>query len=158
MQIPIGRTILGGAVALLVIATTLFAAGPVVSNVRAAQRAGTKLVDIWYDLADADGNQCSISAAEKKCENHVQKIKAAVSWDSPPYRNPWSGAVSHRAAGRVRRRTRRRTSLHSSYGLRSIARRKSRFILAMKLPLMPLGQTAWHESVTVQAPNPSLSI
>ena len=29
---------------------------PEVSNVRAAQRDGTKLVDIWYDVADADGD------------------------------------------------------------------------------------------------------
>jgi hypothetical protein len=27
---------------------------PVVSNVRASQRSGTKLVDIYYDLADSD--------------------------------------------------------------------------------------------------------
>ena len=32
------------------------AAPPVVSNIRAAQRAGTHLVDIYYNVADADGN------------------------------------------------------------------------------------------------------
>jgi formylglycine-generating enzyme required for sulfatase activity len=31
-------------------------APPVVSNIRAAQRPGTKLVDIYYDLSDADGD------------------------------------------------------------------------------------------------------
>ncbi len=33
-----------------------FGAPPVVSNVRASQRPGTKRVDIYYDLADADGD------------------------------------------------------------------------------------------------------
>ena len=33
---------------------------PVVSNVLASQRSGTKLVDIYYDLADADGNASTI--------------------------------------------------------------------------------------------------
>ena len=32
------------------------AAPPVVSNIRASQRPGTKLVDIYYDLSDADGD------------------------------------------------------------------------------------------------------
>jgi hypothetical protein len=32
----------------------VLAAEPVVSNVRAAQRAGTKLVDMYYDLSGAD--------------------------------------------------------------------------------------------------------
>ena len=32
------------------------AAPPVVSNIRASQRPGTKLVDVYYDLADADGD------------------------------------------------------------------------------------------------------
>lgn len=34
----------------------LHAAPPVVSNIRASQRAGTHLVDIYYNVADADGN------------------------------------------------------------------------------------------------------
>lgn len=33
-----------------------FAAPPVVSNIRATQRSGTQLVDIYYDVSDADGN------------------------------------------------------------------------------------------------------
>ena len=32
------------------------AAPPVVSNIRASQRTGTQLVDIYYNVADADGN------------------------------------------------------------------------------------------------------
>ena len=39
------------------------AADPVVSNVRASQRPGTKLVDIWYDLADADSPTLSVTVA-----------------------------------------------------------------------------------------------
>ena len=39
----------------------LFSAQPVVSNVTAAQRADSKLVDITYDLADADGDEVTIS-------------------------------------------------------------------------------------------------
>jgi len=39
------------------------AADPVVSNVRASQRAGTKLVDVWYDVRDADGERLSVSVA-----------------------------------------------------------------------------------------------
>jgi len=40
----------------LVATTTLQAAAPVVSNIRAAQRAGTHLVDIYYDVSDPEGN------------------------------------------------------------------------------------------------------
>ncbi len=40
-----------------------FAAEPVVSNVRAVQRAGTKLVDILYDVADADGDTLTVSVS-----------------------------------------------------------------------------------------------
>ena len=36
-------------------AESLPAASPVVSNVRSSQRPGTKLVDIYYDVSDADG-------------------------------------------------------------------------------------------------------
>lgn len=41
-------------------ATGLPAAPPVVSNVTAAQRAGTKLVDIYYTVSDADGDAQNI--------------------------------------------------------------------------------------------------
>ena len=36
-------------------------APPVVSNVRAAQRPGTQLVDIYYDLADPDSASLAIT-------------------------------------------------------------------------------------------------
>ncbi len=39
------------------------AAAPVVSNVRAVQRAGTASVDIYYDLADADSSVLTVSVA-----------------------------------------------------------------------------------------------
>ena len=39
------------------------AAAPVVSNVRAAQRAGTQLVDVYYDLTDADSSSLTVSVA-----------------------------------------------------------------------------------------------
>ena len=39
------------------------AAPPVVSNVRASQRVGTGLVDILYDVSDADGDHVAVSAA-----------------------------------------------------------------------------------------------
>ena len=52
------------AVALFLSTTTLFAAAPpVVSNVRAAQRPGTKLVDIYYDVADPDSATLAVSVA-----------------------------------------------------------------------------------------------
>jgi len=38
---------------------------PVVSNVRASQRAGTKLVDITYDAADSDGDELTVSVTVK---------------------------------------------------------------------------------------------
>lgn len=42
--------------ALCACAFSLFAEPPEITNVRAAQREGTKLVDIYYDAADADGD------------------------------------------------------------------------------------------------------
>jgi len=46
--------------ALLSLATPAFATLPVVSNVTATQRTGTKIVDIQYDVADADGDKLKI--------------------------------------------------------------------------------------------------
>jgi len=40
---------------------SLHAAGPEVSNVRAAQRPGTKLVDIYYNLTDPDSSAVSVN-------------------------------------------------------------------------------------------------
>ena len=37
-----------------------YSAIPVVTNVTASQRPDTKLVDISYDLTDADGDQCTV--------------------------------------------------------------------------------------------------
>ena len=42
------------------------AAAPVVSNVRAAQRSGTQVEDITYDLADADSSALTVSVAVNK--------------------------------------------------------------------------------------------
>lgn len=47
----------------LLVATAAVAVAPVVSNIRASQRAGTKLVDIKYDVADADSGSLAISVA-----------------------------------------------------------------------------------------------
>ena len=44
----------------LLASAPLFAALPVVSNVSSAQRAGTKLVDITYDVADTDGDALKV--------------------------------------------------------------------------------------------------
>lgn len=46
---------------LLLSPLALSAAAPVVSNVRAQQRLGTKLIDITYDLADSDGGPIFIT-------------------------------------------------------------------------------------------------
>ena len=54
------RIILLAALTLLGAATASRAAAPVVTNVVAAQRAGTKLVDIRYDATDADGDSLKV--------------------------------------------------------------------------------------------------
>ena len=43
--------------------STALGAAPAVSNVRAAQRPGTRLVDIYYDLADSDSATLAVSVA-----------------------------------------------------------------------------------------------
>ena len=48
---------------LLGMCSLVIAAPPVISNIRVAQRPGTKLVDIYYDLSDADGNLQLIQVA-----------------------------------------------------------------------------------------------
>ncbi|UCD27569.1 MAG: SUMF1/EgtB/PvdO family nonheme iron enzyme, partial [Planctomycetota bacterium] len=55
--------LLVGMVCVLVVGPPVWAASaPVVSNVTASQRSdGTRKVDIHYDLADADGDACTIS-------------------------------------------------------------------------------------------------
>jgi hypothetical protein len=46
---------------MLLLPALLSAAAPVVSNVRGAQRAGTKLIDITYDLSDSDSATVFVS-------------------------------------------------------------------------------------------------
>ena len=48
------------AILITALAGAAFAAPPEITNVRAEQRDGTKLVDIWYDAADADGDLLKI--------------------------------------------------------------------------------------------------
>lgn len=46
------------------LALTVFAvhaAPPQVTNIRASQRVGTKLIDVYYDLADSDGDPCTVA-------------------------------------------------------------------------------------------------
>jgi formylglycine-generating enzyme required for sulfatase activity len=52
----------------ILISVAANAAQPVVSNVRASQRSGTKLVDIYYDVSDVDG--------------HAQTVQVYVSGDN----------------------------------------------------------------------------
>ena len=49
-----------GIFGLLCLALTARAAAPVVTNVVASQRVGTKLIDIRYDVFDADGDPLKI--------------------------------------------------------------------------------------------------
>lgn len=48
------------AILIVVLAGAALATPPEITNVRAEQRDGTKLVDIWYDAADADGDLLKI--------------------------------------------------------------------------------------------------
>ena len=56
-------------------ASISFAAAPEVSNILATQRAGTKLVDIYYDVTDAEGD--SLTVAVQMSSN------AGSSWNIP---------------------------------------------------------------------------
>jgi formylglycine-generating enzyme len=58
-----GEVPLGVAAIMLLQTFAAWAADPVVSNVRASQRPGTKLVDIYYDLADPDSSSVTVSVA-----------------------------------------------------------------------------------------------
>ena len=53
------------------LSSAVFAADPVVSNVRASQRTGTKLVDIYYNVSDADDDEVEISLAIKDGDSVV---------------------------------------------------------------------------------------
>lgn len=60
----LAKSCCGTAVAVLVWAAGwAWAAAPVVSNVRASQRAGTKLVDIYYTVSDADSTNLTVGVA-----------------------------------------------------------------------------------------------
>ena len=63
--------------ALLGLAAVARATDPVVSNVRAAQRPGTILVDIWYDLAYAGTNQLSATVAVSTNNGTTYDLPAA---------------------------------------------------------------------------------
>lgn len=52
--------LLASLLGLLALASSAFAALPVVSNVASTQRTGTKFVDITYDVADADGDALKV--------------------------------------------------------------------------------------------------
>lgn len=54
------KTILTLTCLVLISAPTL-ADPPEVTNIRASQRFGTKLIDVYYDLADTDGDPCTIA-------------------------------------------------------------------------------------------------
>ena len=57
------KTVFQGMVLCAVVSLSANAADPVVSNLRAQQRHDTKLVDIWYDVADADGDRQTVSVS-----------------------------------------------------------------------------------------------
>jgi formylglycine-generating enzyme required for sulfatase activity len=61
----------------LVAASAVHAAAPVVSNVRASQRAGTKLVDIYYDLSDSDSGSLYVSIAVSVNDGATYDLPAA---------------------------------------------------------------------------------
>lgn len=57
-------------------ASTLFAAPPEITNVRASQRTGTKLVDISYDIADADGDKLRVRVEISDNDGKVYSVPA----------------------------------------------------------------------------------
>ena len=75
------------------------AADPVVANVVSAQRAGTKLVDITFDVSDADSDQLVISVeiSDNSGTTFAVPATAVTGYASvsapPPYppTTPWYG-------------------------------------------------------------------
>ena len=53
------------------------AAAPVVSNVRASQRPGMALVDIYYDLSDADSTNLAVSVAVSTNDGATYNLSAS---------------------------------------------------------------------------------
>jgi formylglycine-generating enzyme required for sulfatase activity len=94
MKIPrfLHALFLLGLVALTMV--QLHATAPVVSNVRASQRPGSGLVDIYYDLADADGNSCTITVAVS--------LDGGASYTSPAKSFSGSGLGANIAPGASR--------------------------------------------------------
>jgi hypothetical protein len=64
--------------ALLITALTVQAVTPVVSNIRASQRAGTKLVDIYYDVADASHSSVNVTVAVSSDAGASYSVPAAT--------------------------------------------------------------------------------
>jgi formylglycine-generating enzyme required for sulfatase activity len=65
--------------AVFVLAGACLAGDPVVSSIRASQREGTKLVDIWYDVADSDGDRLTVALAVT--DNGAAVASASLSGD-----------------------------------------------------------------------------
>lgn len=57
-------------------AGSLFAAPPEITNVRASQRTGTKLVDISYDISDADGDKLRVRVEISDNDGKVYSVPA----------------------------------------------------------------------------------
>ncbi|MFC1715641.1 formylglycine-generating enzyme family protein [Candidatus Poribacteria bacterium] len=71
------------------------AAVPVVSNVHAEQRPGTKLVDITYDVEDLDGDMLTISVAVSDDAGNTYTVPARTFIDDPDTGEPsdvWRGS------------------------------------------------------------------
>ena len=60
----------------LLTATWLQAAPPAVTNVVALQRAGTKLVDINYDVQDPDGDLLKVRVEVSDNDGHLYSVPA----------------------------------------------------------------------------------
>jgi formylglycine-generating enzyme len=71
---------------------SLHAADPVVSNVQSVQRAGTQLVDITYDVADADGDKLTVSVAVSDTGGATATVPAtSFTGDVGPNVSPGAG-------------------------------------------------------------------
>ncbi|MBR4946887.1 MAG: hypothetical protein IKZ27_07855, partial [Kiritimatiellae bacterium] len=64
------------ALALGLLSGALLAAPPEITNVRASQRTGTKLVDISYDIADADGDKLRVRVEISDNDGKVYSVPA----------------------------------------------------------------------------------
>ena len=79
---------MGLILSLLVLAiTTVQAARPLISNVHATQRTGTRLVDVWYSVSDSDSDQMNISVRF----NDSGRLVSAFSFTKDVRTNPAGG-------------------------------------------------------------------